>query len=153
MRVLRGLLITIFVGLTVFGIFVWCVSDFETLPPSQAQLRFSALRDRLPAGEPLLLIDSHGGVVPNPAAGAGRGGRVRTVGFLAYRADDDRLLRLDVPFWFYRFKEPSTRFFLAQLDVDLSYLRITSDQLAGHGPGLVLDQSLPSGSRLLIWLE
>jgi hypothetical protein len=151
--VLRGLLIASVVGLTVFGISVWRISDFETLPPSEARVRFSAVRDSLPAGEPLLLIEPGGGVAPNPAADAGRGGRVRTVGFLAYRAADDRLLRLDVPFWFYRFKEPSTRFFLAQLDVDLAHLRITSDQLAGHGPGLVLDESLPNGNRLLVWLE
>lgn len=45
------------------------------------------------------------------------------------------------------------QFTLRDTGLDLERLHVTGDDLARHGPGLILDQQRPNGDRLLVWTE
>ncbi len=79
--------------------------------------------------------------------------RLKRIGVLAYRADSDRLYRMDIPFWFYRMKGPALEFVLRDTGFDLGDLGIKPKDLQRRGPGLVLDEEQQDGGRIVVWVE
>jgi len=142
-------------GLAIFAFLARRATRVEDATPPEALQRFSALRDTL-AGrrEALVWWDDSGkprhrgipeGEEPPRAP--------ETLGVLAYRASDERLTEVVVPFWFVRLKEPALRFALSRADFDWRSLGLGAEQLRRAGPGLVLDERDAEGNLLLIWLR
>jgi hypothetical protein len=72
---------------------------------------------------------------------------------MAYQPGIRRIVRADVPFWFFTLKGPAARLALHDTGVDLERLGITPADLERYGPGIVGDQLSNSGPRLLVWTE
>jgi hypothetical protein len=78
---------------------------------------------------------------------------------LAYGVREQRLVEVDIPFWFYKMKAPAAGFALNLTGIanlttfDLDDLGVTAADLERFGPGLVVDVDGPDGERLLIWTE
>ena len=72
---------------------------------------------------------------------------------LAYRAAEQRLVRVDVPFWFLKMKGPAVQYSLRGTGVDLERLGVTAAELEGYGASVVLDESRHNGDRVLVWTE
>ena len=83
---------------------------------------------------------------------------LHTLHMLAWEPEGKRLLRVAFPYWFVRVKMSET-FNLGTLTSALARdwehldLRVSEQDLERRGPGIVLDNRLPDGKRLLLWTE
>lgn len=125
--------------------------ETTNIPETSARTEFDAVRAKFGGRPPL--ID-----VTNPRSGDVRVNRVKhpqglrasTVYVLTWNAEDDELLKTDIPLWMMRFSSINI---LSHLGVAPSRYRLTADDVASFGPGLVVDYSEPGSKRVLIWVE
>ena len=75
---------------------------------------------------------------------------------LAYDPDDEKLVRISIPFWLLRLAPSNKRMsFLNEngVDFDSERVHLTLEDLERRGPGLVLDHKDRRGSLVLVWTE
>jgi hypothetical protein len=151
-RLLWCVAIAAMVGIGVFAFFAWHTVTVEQIQPNEVLTRFAEIRTTLPCTEPIWHVDAAGGVTRReaPREPQTRPTRLRV---LAYRAPQERLVRVDVPFWFLKVKGPGVQYALGETGLDLERLGITPADLEQYGPCLVLDQTRANGDRLLVWTE
>jgi len=112
---------------------------------------FDAVRKKFLGRPPL--ID-----VVNPRSGDIRVNRVKhpeglratTVYVLTWTAEDDQMLKTDIPLWMMRFSSINI---LSHLGIAPNRYRLTAEDVASFGPGIVVDYSEPGSKRVLIWVE
>jgi hypothetical protein len=138
-------------GMTVFAVLARRAVTVEKSSAGDAERQFAAVRERFGDLAPLLADDGTGHlarrdreppVSPRPIA------RIRVMQFTAA---DGRLIRADVPFWFFELKAPAAQFFVRGTDLDLNELGLTASDLSREGPTLILDARQEDGDRLLVW--
>ena len=78
------------------------------------------------------------------------GRRAETVHILTWSAEEERVLRTDVPLWLMRFSSVNV---LSHLGIAPAKYRLTVEDLARFGPGVVVDFNRPGRDHVLIWLE
>jgi hypothetical protein len=140
-------------GIGVFAFLAWRSVTVELAPPEDALRQFAAVRNRLPWAEPVLRVDWAGAITRRNipiASGAAHPKRLRV---LAYRLPEQRLVRADVPFWFFKVKGPAAQYALRGTGLDLERLAVTPADLEEYGACLVLDETRANGDRLLVWTE
>jgi hypothetical protein len=139
-------------GIGVFAFFAWHGVTVERVQPSEVSARFAEIRTRLSCTEPIWQADAAGVLTRRepPGEPETRPTRLRVLG---YRAPQERLVRVDVPFWFLKVKGPGVQYTLSEAGLDLERLGITPGDLEKYGPCLVLDQTRANGDRLLVWTE
>ena len=152
-RLLLGLLAGAIAGFSIFGVLVYRSSSVEHLDAPDALRRFAAVRSALGDRTPLLQLDDDGNVVRRADPPAETSRPVRSVGVLAYRTREKRLITVDIPFWFFKLKGPAAQYVVEGTGLDLKRLGITAADLERHGPAIVLDQARANGDRLLVWTE
>ena len=114
---------------------------------------FQAVRQRLGAQRPLIELDEHGTFLrANTDRPAGTQ-RPQTLSFMAFDPHDEKVVRVDVPFWILRLKAGGSSFDIGRRNVDLARMRITVEDLERYGPILILDQKDTDGSRVLVWSQ
>jgi hypothetical protein len=155
----------IVVGVVVFGILgviamaaagLWFVKshiDIRTTTTAAVTSDFQSIRARFPNQKPLIELDEHGGFVHAYTDRPAGTQRPQTLNFMAYDPRDDRVVRMDLPFWLLRLKMRGNRIDLGNSNVDFAKLRITIEDLERFGPTLILDQKDLNGSRVLIWSQ
>ncbi len=157
-RVLWGIAMAGAMGLALFALLARQATRIEDALPAEARLRFSSLTDTL-AGrqEPLVWWGEDGGlrrrVVEPGQIGEGSPEEPHTLGVLAYRAAQERLVEVQVPVWFMSLKESVVQYLLREADFDWGELGLSVADLKRAGPGLVLHEENGRGDALLIWLE
>jgi hypothetical protein len=72
---------------------------------------------------------------------------------MAFDSKDERVVRMDLPFWMLRLKMRGSRFDVGGGNVDLAKLRLTVEDLERFGPTLIVDHRGSDGSRVLIWSQ
>lgn len=140
-------------GLGIFGVMVYRAVTIERVVPTEALRRIDAVRAALPSGSPVVTLDPGGNVVRRQEPRTSAPMPLRRLSVLAYRADAQRLLSADVPFWFLTIKGPAARYAFRDTGFDLDRLGITPADLERHGPSVVIDHVQPNGDRLLVWTE
>jgi hypothetical protein len=142
-------------GFSIFGGLVYRAVSVEVASASEALTRFTAVRKRFADQVPMLRVDAAGGITrsASPPAAAWAVPGVKRLEVLGYRAAEERLVMAHVPFWFLSLKGPALQFAVRDTGLDMERLGLTAEDLAQHGPGLVLDQASPNGDRLLVWAE
>ncbi len=142
------------VGVSIFGTLVYQAVDVEEVGQSEAFLRFDEIQKQFANQVPMIEVDAAGLVIPGPVSPAAIPAvPLKRLEVLAYRSAGERLVVAHVPFWFFRMKRPALQFALRDTGLDLDRLQLTTETLTRHGPGLVLDQRLQNGDRLLVWVE
>jgi hypothetical protein len=152
-------------GIVVFGILMivavaaaglWFVKShvaIETTTTTAASADFQAIRSRFASQRPLIELDEHGNFAhantDRPAGSAAP----QTLNILAFDSKDERVVRMDLPFWLLRLKMRGTRIDVGGNNIDLARLRLTIEDLERFGPTLILDQKDSDGSRVLIWSQ
>ena len=151
-RALAGLVFAAAVaGFAVFGVFAWRSVSVLEMDASGALHNFEAVRARL-SGLPLVEREASGGLVRRPSVKAA--GPVPTeLHALAYYGDGQRLVRADVPLWFFKVKGPALRYAVRGTGLDLDSLNLTATDLENAGARLILDETRSNGDRLLVWTE
>jgi hypothetical protein len=127
--------------------------DVRPTTSTAAASDFESVLSRFAGQKPLIELDDHGDFIranTDRPAGASRPDMLHV---MAYDADDDRVVRMELPFWLLRLKSGGSRFSMGGDDVDLAKLRLTVEDLERFGPTLILDHKDARGRRVLVWTE
>jgi hypothetical protein len=150
------------VGIGILGIVamaaagLWFVRshvDVRATTVTAASSDFDAVRARFSAQKPLIELDDHGEFVrANTDRPAGTT-RPQSLNVMAFDPDDEKVVRMDLPFWLLRLKSGGSTFRMNGGDVDLAKLRLTVEDLEHFGPTLILDHKDQKGARVLVWSQ
>ena len=72
---------------------------------------------------------------------------------LAWKPENDRLVRISVPFWVLHFGKRKMDIASSGRSIDLDRLHLTVPELERIGPALILDFRPASGERVLVWTQ
>ena len=153
------------VGIVVCGILgviamaaagLWFVKshvDIRSTTVAVATQDFQVIRQRFATQKPLIELDEHGGFLrANTDRPAGTQ-PPKTLNVMAFDPHDEKVVRLELPFWLLRLKGSGGNFDIGRSNVDLARMRLTVEDLERHGPILILDQKDTDGSRVLVWSQ
>lgn len=127
--------------------------DVRQTTVTAASTDFDTVRARFGSQKPLIELDDHGEFIrANTDRPAGTV-RPQSVNVMAFDPDDEKVVRMDLPFWLLRLKSGGSHFSINRGDVDWSKLRLTVEDLEHFGPTLILDHKDRSGARVLVWSQ
>ncbi|MGE0462315.1 MAG: hypothetical protein AB7Q16_13180 [Vicinamibacterales bacterium] len=142
----------VILGAGVFGI-AWVRDHLDITPSSaaDAEAAFDEVRQRYRDKAPLLELSEAGARTNRPPDDAPRT-TLTTLHVLAFDADEGRLARFDLPFWFLRLKEGPIRFGTYASGLDGLRISLTAADLERYGPGIVVDVGR-GDERALLWVN
>lgn len=125
--------------------------ETSSIGEAPAQPQFDAIKKKFEGRAPLV-------EVVNPKAGDIRvqmvkhpdGLRATTVHVMTWDAEENQLLKTDIPLWLMRFSSINV---LSHLGIAPARYRLTAEDVASFGPGIVVDYRDPGSKRVLIWVE
>lgn len=135
-----------------FGVLAWRSVTVQRMETADAMSQFDAVLAEFPLRTALVTRDASGQFKRHPLPG-NTGPPPDQLHVLAYRAHEQRLVRADVPFWFFKVKGPAVQYALRGTGFDLEALNLTSRDLEQFGVGVVLDETRVNGDRLLAWTQ
>jgi uncharacterized membrane protein len=153
------------VGVVVLGIFcviamagtmLWFVKshvDIRNTTVAAASEDFQFVRQRFAAQKPLIELDEHGSFLRANTDRPAGSQRPETLNIMAFDPRDEKVVRMELPFWVLRLKSGGARFDIGRSNVDLARMRLTVADLERYGPILILDQKDTDGSRVLVWSQ
>jgi hypothetical protein len=71
---------------------------------------------------------------------------------LAFDPDDERIVKVTIPFWLLRLKPRGTVDFNGG-KLELEDLKLSVEDLERFGPTLIVDHKATSGERVLVWSQ
>ena len=155
----------IVVGIVIFGILgviamaaagLWFVKshvNIQSTTVATAAADFQTIRARFANQRPLIELDERGNFLHANTDRPASAQRPQTLTVLAFDSHEEKIVRLELPFWLLRLKGGGGRFEVGAGNVDLAKLRLTVEDLERFGPTLILDQKDSDGSRVLIWSQ
>jgi hypothetical protein len=72
---------------------------------------------------------------------------------LAWDPNDERLVKMSLPFWVMRLGRRKLDFINDDHGVDLDRLKLDVQELERIGPTLLMDHKVPTGVRVLVWTQ
>jgi hypothetical protein len=158
--VVIGIVAVCIIGLlAVAGMGVYFVArqvETEAASPARADEAFERERGRFKDQQPVIQIDEDDRVKAEALEAAlkthGDRRKLETLSILAWDADDEQLVRIDVPFWLLRLKEDPLDI-LADRGIRGERIRITVDDIERMGPRLLIDHRGRRGDRVLVWTQ
>ena len=72
---------------------------------------------------------------------------------LVWASRDDKLVRLELPFWLLRIKSKPIEFGAYASGLDGAGITMTAEELERYGPGIIIDLEPPGGERILLWAK
>lgn len=145
-------LVAAVLGVTVFGVIAWRSVSVLDIDTRGALHSFEDARMRVPSTTPLVQRDASGTFTRRPSVKA-PGPAPTQLHALAYHVDGERLVRADVPLWFFKVKGPALRYAVRDTSLDLDALNLTATDLEDAGASVVLDETRANGDRLLVWTD
>jgi hypothetical protein len=130
---------------------------FETKAASteSATLEFEQAKSRFVGQKPLIELDERGRFKrTNPDRPAR--GDTRTpdqLNVLAFDPDDQRMVKVTVPFWLLRLKSRGATVDFNGGRMDLDDLKLSVEDLERFGPTLIVDHTTSDGERVLVWSQ
>ncbi len=138
------------------GVGIWFVRSHvdvrQTTAPA-ASSDFDSVRRRFASQTPLIELDDHGEFIrANTDRPAGTA-RPQTLNVMAFDPDDEKVVRMELPFWLLRLKSGGSSFSMHGNNVDLAKMRLTVEDLERFGPTLILDHKDQKGAHVLVWTQ
>jgi hypothetical protein len=127
--------------------------NIQQTTTATATADFQTIRTQFANQRPLIELDDRGNFLHANTERPAGSVRPTSLNIMAYDSDDEKVVRMDLPFWMLRLKMRGTRFDVGGSNVDLAKLRITVEDLERYGPTLILDHKGSDGSRVLIWSQ
>jgi hypothetical protein len=127
--------------------------DVRTTTAAAASEDFQTIRQRFASQKPLIELDEHGTFLRANVDRPNGTQRPQTLNVMAFDPHDEKVVRVELPFWMLRLKMGGGRFDVGRSSVDLARMRITVEDLERYGPILILDQKDTDGSRVLVWSQ
>ena len=153
------------VGIFVLGILgvitmaaagLWFVKshvNVQSASTANVAVDFQTVRQRFASQKPLIELDDRGNFIHANVDRPSGTQRPTTLNIMAFDSGDEKIVRIDLPFWMLRLKMGGSRFDIGGNNVDLAKLRLTVEDLERFGPTLILDQKDSDGSRVLVWTQ
>jgi hypothetical protein len=129
--------------------------ETRTVTPATASREFEEVKTQFAGQKPLVELDRQGNFVrSNPDRPASRNGRTpEQLNVMAFDPDDDRVVRIQIPFWLLRLKSGSSAINFNGRRMDLEDLKLSVAELERFGPTLIVDHSSTDGKRVLVWSQ
>jgi hypothetical protein len=128
--------------------------DTKVTSPANASIEFERIKAQFVGQKPLIELDERGRFLranpdrPTPIDMR----RPEKLYVLAFDPDDERIVKVTIPFWLLRLKARGTIDFNGgQLELD--DLKLSVEDLERFGPTLILDQKAATGERVLVWSQ
>jgi len=153
MRILIGLGLAGLLGVGIFGTLAWRATSLRSAQPPAAAMAFKEVTLRFHEAPPSIILDAEGRPMRNPATPDPTRGGVNRLVVMAYRADSQKLVTTEVPFWFFRLKGSAARFAFRDTGFDLDRLSLRPKDVAAQGPGIIFSQKTIGGDQVLVWAE
>jgi|SRR5215471_5872791 len=135
---------------------LWLLRSHVNVQPTTvaaATTDLQVIRDRFANQKPLIELDDRGNFVhANTDRPEGKQ-RPESLNIIAFDARDERLVRIEIPFWLLRLKSRGTLVDVGSGDIDLQKLRLTVEDLERFGPTLIIDHRDSNGSRAVVWTQ
>ena len=129
--------------------------DTRAVSPAAAAREFDEVRKRFDGQTPLIELDERGRFLranpDRPARATDKSPDNLYV--LAFDPDDERIVRVSIPFWLLRMKAGGTTIDFNGNAMDLEDLKLTVEDLERYGPTLIVDHRETSGDRVLVWSQ
>jgi hypothetical protein len=139
------------IGLAAAGLwFVKSHVDIRQTSATMAASDFDTVLHRYAGQKPLIELDDRGNFVHANTDRPNGTQRPESLNIMAFNPRDDKVVRMEVPFWLLRLKH-GTRFGVS--DLDLVKLRLTVEDLERYGPTLIVDHQDSEGARVVVWSE
>ena len=148
---------------TIFVSAFWFVASHRTsvpMSPDRADIEFARLRTRFINQEPLLDMNRRERSASTRASGPVVAPLRSFHTVIFDTRGSDRLIRIDVPYWFARRFAGGGEFtwlgqltFLDDTEFDPEPIRLSLAQIERRGPGLVADYGHPAGGQFISWVE
>ena len=127
--------------------------DVKQTTAAAATSDFEAVRARFTGTRPLIELDERGDFIRANTDRPGSTVRPQTLNVMAFDANDEKVIRMEVPFWLLRLKSGGSHFSMNGESVDLAKMRLTVEDLERYGPTLILDHKDRKGEHVLVWTE
>ena len=127
--------------------------DIRTTTVAAATEDFQSIRQRFAAQKPLIELDEHGTFLRANVDRPNGTERPHTLHMMAFDPHDEKVIRMELPWWVLRLKSGGSRIDIGRSNVDLARMRLTVEDLERYGPILILDQKDTDGSRVLVWSQ
>jgi hypothetical protein len=129
--------------------------ETHTATSATANREFDSAKARFSGRKPLVELDRDGAVTRANTAEAGSADtRVpEQVIVMAFDPDQERIVRVTLPFWLLRLKSRHASINFNGKKMDLEDLKLTVADLERYGPTLIIDQTSPDGTRVLVWSQ
>ena len=127
--------------------------DVHQTTVAAASSDFDAIRARFASQKPLIELDERGNFIHANTDRPDGSVRPQMLNIMAFDPNDEKVVRMEVPFWLLRLKSSGSRFSLNGEAVDLAQLRLTVEDLERYGPALILDHKDRKGTRVLVWSQ
>ncbi len=128
--------------------------DTRAASPAAAAQDFDDIRKRFEGQKPLIELDERGRFLrANPDRPSTNGKSPENLYVLAFDPDDERIVRVSIPFWLLRMKAGGTTIDFNGNSMDLEDLKLTVEDLERFGPTLIVDHRETSGDRVLVWSQ
>jgi len=150
------------VGIGILGIVamaattLWFVRshvDVRQTTATAASNDFDAVRARFAAQKPLIELDDHSEFVRANTDRPSSAVHLTSLNVMAYDPDEEKVVRVDIPWWALRLKSGGNRITMGGGNVDLAKLQLTVEDLERFGPTLILDHKDRHGARVLVWSQ
>ena len=157
--VIVGILAVCFVGVVAMAGagFYFFSQHFNTKVVSKASAgqEFDGIRQQFVGQKALIELDEHGRFLrANTDRTASPGAKTPDQLYvLAYDPDDQRVVKVAIPFWLLRFKKHGATVDFNGGRLDLEDLKLTVEDLERFGPTLIVDHHEASGERVLVWSQ
>jgi hypothetical protein len=137
---------------------LWFVKSHINIQPTTAAAAttdFQTIRERFANQKPLIELDEHGNFVHANTDRPNGTQRPETLNVLAFDPHDERVVRVDIPFWLLRLKMGNgTRIGVGgNRNLELQKLRLSVEDLERFGPTLIVDHQDVDGARVLVWSQ
>jgi hypothetical protein len=128
--------------------------DIRSTSPQTVAEEFDRVRERFASQQPLIELDEHGNFVRAHTDRPASDKRPETLHVMAFDPDDDRVVKVNVPFWLLRLKMGGrTHVNIGRDNLDLEDLNLTVEDLERFGPTLILDHQERDGEHVIVWSE
>jgi hypothetical protein len=129
--------------------------DTKVVSQATAAAEFEQAKAQFTGQKPLIELDDRGRFLrSNPDRPARTESRVPAhLNVLAFDPDDERIVKVTIPFWLLRFKSHGATVDFNGGRLDLEDLKLTVEDLERLGPTLIVDLKTNTGERVLVWSQ
>jgi hypothetical protein len=128
--------------------------DTKVTSPASATVEFEQVKAQFNGQKPLIELDERGRFLranpDRPTRSDNR--RPDQLFVLAFDPDDERIVKVTIPFWLLRLKAHGTVDFNGG-QLELEDLKLTVEDLERFGPTLIVDHKSSGGERVLVWSQ